>query len=98
MELVNDMKKEGFKVVGTTLKIHCKLFDDNSGALEIDSAHTFCPRTRHIKVKMHHFRDYVTRKEVTIQAIRSENQPADFLMKPLSEDILVKHRKVVMGW
>jgi hypothetical protein len=98
MELVKEMKKEGFKVVGKTLKIHCKLFEDNSGALEKASVHKFRPRTNHINVKMHHFRDYVTMKEVSIHAIRSENQPADFLTKPLSEDLLAKHRKVVMGW
>jgi hypothetical protein len=95
--LVKETKKEGFEVVGTTSKIHCKLFEDNIGALEIAPVHKFRPCTKHINVKMRHFRDYVTWKEVTIHAIRSENQPADFLMKPPSEELLVKHRKVIMA-
>jgi hypothetical protein len=69
MKLVKEMKEEGFKVVGTTPKIHCKLFDDNSGALELTSVHNIWPRTKHINAKMHHFWGYVTRKEVTIQTI-----------------------------
>jgi hypothetical protein len=69
MELVKGMKKEGFKVVGTVPKIHCKLSEDSSGALKIASVHNFRPHTKHINVKMHHFRDYEARKEVTIHTI-----------------------------
>jgi hypothetical protein len=98
MELVKEMKKEGFKVIGATPNIHCKLFEDNNGALDIASVHNFGPHTKHSNIEVHHFRDYVTRNEVTSHAIRSENQPADFLTKPLSDDLLVKHRKIVMGW
>jgi hypothetical protein len=97
MELVREAKKDRFKVVGTTTTIHCKLFEDNSGAPEIALVHKFRPSTKHINIKMHHFLDYVTRKEVTIHAIQLENQPTDFLIKPLSDDLLVKHRKVIMG-
>ena len=46
------------------------------------------PRTKHINVKFHHFRDYVKRKLITILPIRSEDNPADTLTKPLPLDLI----------
>jgi Reverse transcriptase (RNA-dependent DNA polymerase) len=40
-------------------KVHCKLFEDNSGALEMARLPKMRPRTKHLCVKMHHFREYV---------------------------------------
>jgi hypothetical protein len=31
--------------------------------------HKYCPRTKHLNVKLHLFRDYVERKEVSIHHI-----------------------------
>jgi hypothetical protein len=55
-------------------------------------------RTRHLLVKLHHFHDYVDRKEISIHAIRSENQQADYLTKLVGVEILVKLRRFVQGW
>ena len=81
-----------------TPTIHCKVFEDNSGALEIASVHKARPRTKHINVRLHHFCDYVDRKEVSILPMRTEDMPADFLTKPVNKDILWKHRGTIMGW
>ena len=35
MDLLDEMSERGFKVSGTKAKMHCKVFEDNSGALEI---------------------------------------------------------------
>jgi hypothetical protein len=98
MELLEEMKSFGFPIAGTTSKVHCQHFEDNSGALETAKVHKFRPRTKHINVKMHHFKDYVTRKEISIHPIRTTEQPTDFLMKPLNDILLIKHRFTVMGW
>ena len=66
--------------------------------METAKVHKFRPRTKHINVKMHHFRDYVTRKEVPIHPIRTTEKPADFLTKPLNDELLIKNRFTVMGW
>ncbi len=42
--------------------VQCKVFKDNSGALELAMTPKMRPRTKHINVKFHHFRDYVKRK------------------------------------
>ena len=99
MELLKEMKAEGFPIISHTPTIHCKVFEDNSGALEIASVHKARPRTKkHINVRLHHFRDYVDRKEVSILPMRTEDMPADFLTKPVNKDILWKHRGTIMGW
>ena len=47
--------------------------------------HKYRPRTKHLNVRLHHFRDFVERKEITIHAINStKDQPADFLTKALN--------------
>ena len=35
MDLLNKMSERGFKVSRAKAKMHCKVFEDNSGALEI---------------------------------------------------------------
>ncbi|GAX15565.1 hypothetical protein FisN_3Hu032 [Fistulifera solaris] len=98
MELLKEMKAKGFDVLDHRPKVHCRVFEDNSGALEIATTHKWRPRTKHLAVKLHHFRDYVVRKEITIHKIGTENQPADILTKPLNTELLRRHRKAIMGW
>ena len=99
MELLKEMKQNGFKVGSATSKVHCKVFEDNSGALEMAKIHKHRPRTKHLNVKLHHFRSHVdTTKEVTIHKIDTKNQPADVLTKPLNEKDFVKFRKWLLGW
>ena len=76
----------------------CRLFEDNSGALEMAKIYKYRPRTKHLNVKLHHFRDYVERGEISIHDIATQDQPADFLTKALNEDTLTKHRRKVLGW
>lgn len=78
--------------------MHCKVFEDNSGALEIAKIHKYRPRTKHLSVKLHHFHDYVTRGEIMINPIDMKDQLADYLTKPVNANILRKLRKEVMGW
>jgi hypothetical protein len=57
MELLKEMKGLNFPIRSATPKVHCKIFEDNSGALEIASVHKFRPQTKHLNVKLHFFRD-----------------------------------------
>jgi Reverse transcriptase (RNA-dependent DNA polymerase) len=98
MEMIKEMKALGFSIRSETPKVHCKVFEDNSGALEMAKIHKYRPRTKHICTKLHHFRDYVTRGEITIHPIDTGDQIADFLTKPVNESIVVKLRKLIMGW
>ncbi len=61
MELVKELKAVGFKMCSTKPTVCCRVFEDNSGALEIAKFPKMRPRTKHINIKYHHFRDYVDR-------------------------------------
>lgn len=98
MELLKEMKEHGFDVLDHRPNVHCRVFEDNSGALEIANTHKWRPRTKHLATKLHHFRDFVVRKEITIHKIDTESQPADILTKPLNAELLTRHRKTIMGW
>jgi hypothetical protein len=98
MELLKEMKRMGYPIRTAEAKVHCRVFEDNSGALEMAKIHKYRPRTKHLNVKLHHFRDYVERGEISIHDIATQDQPADFLTKALNEDTLTKHRRKVLGW
>ena len=37
------------------IELNCTLFEDNNGALELATKPRYCPRTKHIAIKYHHF-------------------------------------------
>jgi hypothetical protein len=92
------MKYQGFHVLSTTPQVHCKVFEDNSGAIELASQQKYRPRTKHINTQYHHFRYYVDNKEISIHHIGTDDQCADVLTKPLNATAFAKHRKTLMGW
>ncbi len=55
MGLLQEMREQDFKVLCTKPYVYCKVFEDNSGALELARLHKLCPRTKHINVCYHHF-------------------------------------------
>jgi hypothetical protein len=98
IELLREIQAHGFSVNTEATKVHCKVFEDNSGAVEIAKFPKARPRTKHINNRLFHFYDYVERGDVSIHHIKSEEQPADFLTKPLPDASFIKHRKTIMGW
>ena len=98
METLKEMKNHGVPIGRTKSTVQCRVFEDNSGAIEMAKVHKYRPRTKHVNVKYHHFRDYVTRGEVSIHPIKTTDQPADMLTKPVSLAILRKLRLRMMGW
>jgi hypothetical protein len=98
MELLKELKKKKFPIRSTVPNVHCKVFEDNSDALEMATVHKSRPHTKHLNVKLHHFRDYVTRKEISINPIDTTMQLADYLTKAGNWLTLSRLRPVVMRW
>jgi hypothetical protein len=100
MQLLKEIKRQGFRINSPQARVHCHVFEDkNSGALEMARIHKYRPRTKHLNVRLHDFRDYVERQEITIHPISTHDQPADFLTKALNEENLRKHsRFAVLRW
>ena len=98
MELIQEMQTKGFDCTATKPTVHCRVFEDNSGALEIATVHKYRPRTKHINNQYHHFRQYVEQGKISIKAISTELQRADMLTKSVSVSLLRRHRESIMGW
>jgi Reverse transcriptase (RNA-dependent DNA polymerase)/GAG-pre-integrase domain len=98
MRLVKELASAGFGMSTTQPKIHCRVFEDNSGALAMARTPKMRPRTKHMNIKYHHFREAVSKGDVTIHAIRTDEQIADIFTKPLAEELFKKFRQLMMGW
>ena len=98
MGILKEARKNGLHILDILPKIHCTVFEDNSGALELARLPKMRPRTKHINQSYHHFREHVERKDIIVQATPTDEQMADILTKPLPAETFIKHRQTIMGW
>ena len=76
--VIREMREHGFDTATAPAKVHCKTGEDNSGALELSNVHKTHPRTKHINVRVHHFRSHIG-KDTTVHPIPTKEQQADIL-------------------
>jgi hypothetical protein len=74
------------------------MFEDNQGAVEMANVPKMRPRTKHLNIKYHFFRQYVEDGTLQVVHISGEDQMADVLTKPLEETSFQKHRQAIAGW
>ena len=98
MALLKEMSEKQFIPHNNQADIHCQIFEDNSGAIEIAQTTKYRPRTKHINTQYHHFRYYVDTGQLRLQYIPSKDQLADMLTKSLPISDLQRLRKRLMGW
>jgi hypothetical protein len=55
MGLVQEVREQDFQVICTELYMYCKVFEDNSGALELARLPKLRPWTKRINLCYHHF-------------------------------------------
>ena len=85
------------KVNNKEITTYSTLFEDNTGTLQLATEPNHRPRTKNMSVKYHHFRHYIKKKIISIQAINTNDQQADVLIKPLALDEFRKFRQFVSG-
>jgi hypothetical protein len=72
MNLLSELHEKGFSSKeDIPPKVHCKAFEDNSGALELARAPKMRPRTKHINIIYHYFRQHVRDKLISIHPIKT---------------------------
>jgi hypothetical protein len=98
MNLINELRSKGFHLHRATPKVVCRVFEDNKSCIEIATNHRTRPRTKHLSVRLHHFRSHVVRKTITIEHISTTEQLADMFTKPLARDQFRKLRNQLMSW
>ncbi len=85
MNLLEEMREQDFQVICTKPHEYCKVFEDNSGALELARLPKLRPRTKHMNVCYHHFHEHVRKGLIKIFPIDTKDQIADALTKALAQ-------------
>ena len=93
MFLIQEMKEKGFQVICTQPYVYCKVFEDNSGALELARLPKLRPCTKHINVCYHHFQNGL----IKIFPVGTKDQTADILTKALPQNDFQHHRRHMCG-
>ena len=99
MKLVQELNNRAIYMYSTIDKVNCKAFEDNSREVELACMPKIQSCTRHINHVYHHFRSHVKKKLITIHQVKTDDQIADVLTKPVSQNIFSKtpktHQRVV---
>jgi len=99
MDLVTETKQQlAWTVTDAVPKIHCKVMEDNSGALEMARLPKMRPRTKHLCVKLHHFRDRVKDGSIAIHKVPTRFQLADIAAKGQPELLFLSQRESMLQW
>jgi cysteine sulfinate desulfinase/cysteine desulfurase-like protein len=82
----------------TNVMVHSTAFEDNNGALILAMMKKMTPRSKHIAIKYHHFKQAVFNGFVKILKVNSEQQLADIFTKGLGSIKFQANRLLLCGW
>jgi hypothetical protein len=74
------------------------VFEDNDACLKFAQMPRLTPRTKHIGVPYHWFREQVEMLQIRLERIDSSHQLADQFTKGLTAPLFHKARKHLVGW
>ena len=98
MDLIKKMKERNIPVICTAPYVYCKVFEDNSGALELARLPKLRSQTKHINVCYHRFCEHVRNSLIKIFPIGTEDQIADMLLtKALAQNLFTRHHVPICG-
>ena len=97
MAMIQELKDKGHIDDYLKPKAHCKAFKDNSGCVEMAKVHNMRPRTKHINIVYHNFREAERNKKISIHQVSTTEKLADIFTKPLAQNSFVKFCKLIMG-
>ncbi len=92
MLLIQEVQEKEFPVICTKPYIYCKVYEDNSSALELARLSKLCPRTKHINVYYHHFCEHVRNGLIMIFPIGTKHQIAGTITEALPQNNFQQNR------
>ncbi len=98
MNLLQELKDYGFEENYVKPTINCTVFEDNTGALALATIPKIRPRTKHINLVYHHFREMVRDGIISVKHVDTKDQIGDMFTKPLPQNSFIKFRKLLLGW
>ena len=96
--LIQELRSLGFPICSSIPRMHCRVFEDNQSCIEIATNHKTRPRTKHLSVRLHHFRSHVVNKNISIEYISTKHQLGDIFTKGLPREQHRYLRNKLMGW
>ena len=79
-------------------KVYTMKQDITRGAVALANVPKMTPRSKHIAIPYHFFREHVRKNEVEVRHISTDKQLADLLTKGLVEAKFEGLRDKLMGW
>jgi len=78
----------------------CAVWEDNNAALKLANAQfpNMTPRTKHIAIKYHWFKENIKEGEIEVRAIDTKVQKADIFTKGIATREFQEKRAMIMGW
>jgi hypothetical protein len=97
LNLMKEAKENGVKIDVEYANFHCKIFEDNAGAIELAKTPKMHPRTKHLNIISSLLTACTIRSSLPYYDPTNQ-QIADIFVKPLAEDSLQHHRnKLFVG-
>ena len=96
-EMFNELR-QFLKILPLTPQVKCTLFEDNVGAETLAKSPKMTPRTKHIAIKYHHFRQAVNNGILMIERVETKEQLADIFTKATTTQTFEYLRRKIMGW
>lgn len=78
--------------------LRCEVFEDNKSTIALAKAPSMLPRTKHIGLKYHHFRQFVLSSSIDIEYASTEEQVGGIFTKSLPPASFAYLRHKLMGW
>ena len=75
----------------------CTVWEDNRCTIQVAEIPKFTPRTKHIALKYHHFKQFFSNGTLKINPIDTLEQTADIFTKPLDQTTFEYLRKKLCG-
>ena len=72
-----------------------KVFVDNKSAIALAKNPVFHDRSKHIDIRYHYIRECITKKDVQVEYVKSQDQIADIFTKPLRIEDFAKLRNLL---
>jgi len=73
------------------------LYEDNNGALMMANAQQPTRRTRHMDIKKFALLDWVEQDLIILKSIKTAENAADGMTKPLAKQLFYRHADTIMG-
>ena len=79
INLLEELKGQGFGINTGTNNVKCKTFEDNKSSIEIATNQKTRPQTKHLSVCLHHFRSHIVLTKISIEHVYTNEMLADTL-------------------